>query len=78
MIPMRMSTVFKSRWMALLWAAGIVWCAVDYVGTGDDSSGAPGSAAKAQLPAGADTHLKDASGRPITAEELQELNGGGS
>ena len=29
MIPMRTSSVFKSRWMALLWAAGIIWFADD-------------------------------------------------
>jgi hypothetical protein len=55
MIPMRTSSVFKSRWMALLWAAGIIWFAVDYAeskqpatnttanteaSAGDDGSGA--------------------------------------
>src|SRR5581483_2480385 len=30
MIPMKTSTVFKNRWMALLWAAGIIWFAYDY------------------------------------------------
>ena len=30
MIPMRNSTVFKSRWMALIWAAGIIWFAYDF------------------------------------------------
>ena len=29
MIPMKNSTIFKSRWMALLWAAGIIWFAMD-------------------------------------------------
>lgn len=28
----RLTSIFKSRWMALLWAAGIVWTAVDFVG----------------------------------------------
>ena len=32
MIPMRTSTIFKSRWMALLWAAGIIWAAVEFAG----------------------------------------------
>ncbi len=32
MIPMRTSTIFKSRWMALLWAAGIIWAAVEIAG----------------------------------------------
>lgn len=32
---MRTSSVFKSRWMALLWAAGIIWVALDFVGSPD-------------------------------------------
>lgn len=32
MIPMRTSSIFKSRWMALIWAAGIIWFAYDFVG----------------------------------------------
>ena len=28
MMPMRTSSIFKSRWMVLLWAAGLVWLAV--------------------------------------------------
>ena len=40
MIPMRTSTIFRSRWMALIWAAGIIWFAYDYVGSqpSDDNS----------------------------------------
>jgi hypothetical protein len=30
MFPMRFSTIFKSRWMALLWAVGILWFAYDF------------------------------------------------
>jgi hypothetical protein len=30
MIPMRTSSIFKSRWMALIWAAGIIWFAYDF------------------------------------------------
>ena len=33
MIPMRASTVFKNRWWALLWAAGIIWFAYDFAGS---------------------------------------------
>jgi hypothetical protein len=29
MIPMRHSTIFRSRWMALIWAAGILWFAME-------------------------------------------------
>ena len=30
---MRNKTIFKSRWWALVWAAGIIWAAHDFVGT---------------------------------------------
>ena len=43
MIPMRTSTIFKSRWMALLWSAGIIWFAYDVAGSqpqGQDSNSA--------------------------------------
>ena len=33
MFPMRFSTIFKSRWWALLWAAGIIWVAYDFAGS---------------------------------------------
>jgi len=32
MFGMKLSTIFKSRWMALLWAAGIIWLAYDFAG----------------------------------------------
>ena len=40
MIPMRMSSVFKSRWMALVWAAGIIWAAYDFAGLQPDDDNA--------------------------------------
>jgi hypothetical protein len=33
MLPIKTSSVFKSRWMALLWAGGIVWTASEFVGS---------------------------------------------
>ena len=30
MFPIKLSTIFKSRWMALLWAAGICWMVWDF------------------------------------------------
>jgi len=38
MIPMRHSTIFRSRWMALVWSAGIIWFAVDVAGTPEDAN----------------------------------------
>jgi len=42
MVPMRHSTIFKSRWMALVWAAGILWFAYDFAQSqpGDDNDSA--------------------------------------
>ena len=40
MIPMRTSTIFKSRWMALIWAAGIIWFAYDFAAPSADANGA--------------------------------------
>lgn len=37
MIPMRTSSVFKSRWIALLWAAGIIWFAYEFAGSAPDA-----------------------------------------
>ncbi len=37
MIPMKTSSVFKSRWMALIWAAGIIWFAYDFAGSAPDA-----------------------------------------
>jgi hypothetical protein len=39
MIPMKNSTIFKSRWMAVLWAAGIIWFAYDFAGSANDGDG---------------------------------------
>jgi len=33
MIPMRTQSVFKSRWMAVLWAIGILWMVHDFMST---------------------------------------------
>jgi hypothetical protein len=40
MFPMRMTTIFKNRWMALLWAAGILFVAYQFAGAQpqDDNS----------------------------------------
>jgi len=37
MMPMRTSSIFKSRWMALLWAAGLVWLAVRVAGPAEST-----------------------------------------
>ena len=63
MIPMRTSSIFKSRWMALIWSAGIVWLAVSVAGP-DDSAG--NNAAKADQPT-------DITGARITDENMKQF-----
>lgn len=63
MIPMRTSTIFKNRWMALLWAAGIIWLAVDVAGGHGSSAAANGAAAN-------DTVLTDDAGNPVSNEDV--------
>jgi hypothetical protein len=60
MIPMRTSSVFKSRWMALLWAAGIIWFAYDFAGSEPQDGNASANA-------------EDATGAPVTATDQQKL-----
>jgi hypothetical protein len=61
MIPMRTSTIFKSRWMALLWAAGILWLAIDV------AEGAGPSADTANVSA-------NASGQAADGEAAQQFS----
>jgi hypothetical protein len=63
MIPMKNSTIFKSRWMALIWAAGIIWFALD-ISTPD---GPPAEDGKAQV--------TDATGAPVKDEDVKKLEG---
>ena len=63
MFPMRTSSVFKSRWMALIWAAGILWFAWDIAGSAPPSD----SSTNADQPT-------DATGAPVTSEEQNKLS----
>ncbi len=63
MIPMRTSTIFKSRWMALLWAAGIIWFAYDFAAPKDDSGNQSGN----------QVEITDASGAPVSPDEAKKL-----
>ncbi len=53
MFPFRTSSIFRNRWIALLWAAGIIWTAVDYAGKsgGGNDADAPNAAEQAQAAA---------------------------
>jgi hypothetical protein len=63
MIPMKTSTVFKSRWMALIWAAGIIWFAYDVAGSEPQAANASANADQAT----------DASGSPVTSDDANKL-----
>jgi len=60
MIPMRTSTIFKNRWLALVWATGIIWLAYDFA-VPDDSAN------------GNEVQITDASGAPVSADEAKQL-----
>jgi len=68
MFPMRTSSVFKSRWMALLWAAGIIWFAYDFAGSAPATDNSTANAAQ----------TTDATGSPVTPDQekrfADELN----
>ena len=65
MIPMKHSSIFKSRWMALLWAAGIIWFALDVAGPGDSKAGN----------ATAEAQPTDVTGAPIKDKDVKKLEG---
>lgn len=66
MIPMRTSSVFKSRWWALVWCAGIAWTAYDFA-DGQPKAAPAGNNAAADAPT-------DGTGATITPEQAQDLN----
>lgn len=43
-VPMRYSSLFRSRWLALIWSAGILWTAVSFVGSQEQSDGVDANA----------------------------------
>lgn len=63
MVPMRSSTIFKSRWMALLWAAGIIWFAYDFANSQPQDSNSSTNAEQST----------DATGAPITSNDTNKL-----
>ena len=63
MIPMRTSSVFKSRWMALIWAAGFVWLAYDVANSAPQADANDVNAEQ----------QTDATGAPITGDDAKKL-----
>ncbi|WP_267388876.1 hypothetical protein [Sphingomonas sp. GC_Shp_3] len=59
--------LFRSRWAALLWAGGILWTAVDFVGV------APRHDAVAASNASDPSTQADANGMPVNSVDLATL-----
>jgi len=61
MIPMKHSSIFKNRWFAILWAAGILWFAYDFIGE-EPAADSNGAAA-----------VTDATGAPVDDQQIKDL-----
>ncbi len=66
MIPMRTSSIFKSRWWALVWGAGILWTAYDFAGAQPQGNVVDNNSS-AEAPT-------DETGAAITPEQAQQVN----
>lgn len=63
MFPIKHSWIFRSRWVALLWAAGMIWLAYDFAAP----SGPPTNDADGNV------QITDATGAPVSPEEANRL-----
>jgi len=63
--------LFRSRWAALLWAAGILWFAVDVAGYAPDRKADPAANASAST----ETADTDATGEAVQNSDLAILAG---
>lgn len=65
MVPMKHSSIFRSRWFALLWAAGILWFAYDIAGSAPQASDEGNGEAAAAV--------TDATGAEVNQQQLKDL-----
>ena len=63
MIPMKTSSIFKSRWMALIWAAGILWVAYDVAGGAAPDTNSADNAEQAT----------DVTGSPVSPDQEKQF-----
>jgi hypothetical protein len=63
MVPMRTSSIFKSRWMAVVWAIGILVVAWEVAASEPQTTNV---SQNAEVPT-------DATGAPVTAEDQKRL-----
>lgn len=64
MIPMRTSSIFKSRWMALIWAAGVIWLAYDVAESAPKASSATNNSVE---------ETTDVTGAPVSPEDQKKV-----
>ncbi len=62
MLPRRPSRIFRSRWAALLWAAGVIWTAVTFIGFGSSKPDADSQ-----------SNLADATGAALSNQDIAAL-----
>ena len=60
---MKHSTIFRSRWMALIWAAGFIWLAIDVADSAKQSEAGNNVAA-----------ADDNSAGDVTAKDVKAFN----
>ena len=63
MVPRNPSRIFRSRWAALLWAAGIVFFAITSIGLGDKETAAVENA----------TGITDVTGAAVSNADMATL-----
>lgn len=67
MIPVKHSNIFRNRWWALLWAAGILWFAYDVAGGSSGEAPANNSANSAET--------TDVTGAPVDQNQVDQVAG---
>jgi hypothetical protein len=67
MFPFRTSSIFRSRWIALLWSAGIISTALSLVPDRQQQRSAAASSDMAAQP-----ERGDATGAPVSDEQLRQ------
>ncbi len=70
MFPIKYSSIFRNRWIAVLWAAGIVWLALSF--TAADEGAAPTANVTATKTDG--TIADDTAEVRALVEKLQKMN----
>ena len=64
MFPIRHNWIFRSRWIALLWAVGIIWFAVDSV---------PAAPVANIADSAGNSVTTDVTGSPVSAKDMDTL-----